>query len=688
MADEAAKTVWEKLGEQQRNNVILAFGHYGGTDGKITPDEMADVFKGMGSKLSREDVNKMFAAADLNSDGAINFQEFILWILGEKEYDVRINPRLGEELLQAAKEAASSGNILMLRTALLRLQRYISGFLPVAPSAAEKDDAKVKIEKLCKELESIVTSASKHLRKYAGFELGQLEVRSRGASGDPRLQSIFAQVFALLDYDGSGRITEEEGYVAFLHAGLDDSLNTKMNLDIANAANSFTALFQHLPKAPDLQQWLDAFMNWLANDGSPVELQVLLADDMLRASKKYVASNASDIVLIMAEMLVYVERALTSVVGRGKSSISRASTPSFVSAFEAVFEELLHLSSVLGVARTEYAVCVARWMTDHMEEGSFEKIVALAQLLLSGARLMPRYWDPTKHGLWEKAKGLGSTAFGGGSARAEYMNTRNLFAIYSLKAKEDKQAFQDLFDATFVKVYTRDRKADGVPDHLRVEMVKRCQNWHNWAEYTEKKAWLKKQMPLIKAFGAEAMGGVEMMATLPDCMTDGHLDQYRLDDDAETNTHFFFHGTTYEAAELISEGDFLVSLAGSNAGTLYGKGIYLAESCTKSDEYCTESTHLGPGTRTMLLCKASLGNILYNDEHKPNPDEIVTKCTTGPWHSCLGDRKKIRGTYREFMVYDDNQVYPEFIIHYTRRNADGTLFESKGGGPKREEGED
>lgn len=80
---------------------------------------------------------------------------------------------------------------------------------------------------------------------------------------------------------------------------------------------------------------------------------------------------------------------------------------------------------------------------------------------------------------------------------------------------------------------------------------------------------------------------------------------------------WLFHGTSTEAATLITRGDFLVDKAGSNAGTLYGRGIYLAESCSKSDEYSRENAD---GHRCILLCRATLGNILYNDEVSPNID--------------------------------------------------------------------
>merc|ERR1712072_258361 len=138
-------------------------------------------------------------------------------------------------------------------------------------------------------------------------------------------------------------------------------------------------------------------------------------------------------------------------------------------------------------------------------------------------------------------------------------------------------------------------------------------------------------------------------------------DQYRLDTDA--HEEFLFHGTNDAAAEGITKGDFLVNLAGSNAGTLYGRGVYLAESVSKSDEYTKENAR---GERCILVCRAALGYVNYTDEVAPNVDTLVKSCTEGPYHCVLGDREKCRGTYREIMVYDDDQVYPEYVIWYKR----------------------
>ena len=47
----------------------------------------------------------------------------------------------------------------------------------------------------------------------------------------------------------------------------------------------------------------------------------------------------------------------------------------------------------------------------------------------------------------------------------------------------------------------------------------------------------------------------------------------------------------------------------------------------------------------------------------------VSDVQSGGFHSVLGDREKARGTYREFVVYDQDQAYPEYLIIY-RRTSD------------------
>ena len=122
------------------------------------------------------------------------------------------------------------------------------------------------------------------------------------------------------------------------------------------------------------------------------------------------------------------------------------------------------------------------------------------------------------------------------------------------------------------------------------------------------------------------------------------------------------------AAEAITQEDFRLSMAGSNAGTLFGRGIYLAECVSKSDEYTEEEA----GVRTILICRATLGRVLYTDAQRPNVGDLEQRCGyeqapgKGQYDSVLGDREKCSGTYREFIVYDDDFVYPDFIVKYRR----------------------
>ncbi|CAE8650622.1 unnamed protein product, partial [Polarella glacialis] len=41
--------------------------------------------------------------------------------------------------------------------------------------------------------------------------------------------------------------------------------------------------------------------------------------------------------------------------------------------------------------------------------------------------------------------------------------------------------------------------------------------------------------------------------------------------------------------------------------------------------------------------------------------------SSGEHHSVIGDREKIRQTFREFVIFDAHQAYPEYIVWYRRK---------------------
>jgi hypothetical protein len=68
----------------------------------------------------------------------------------------------------------------------------------------------------------------------------------------------------------------------------------------------------------------------------------------------------------------------------------------------------------------------------------------------------------------------------------------------------------------------------------------------------------------------------------------------------------------------------------------------------------------------MLLCRVICGNMKRLTAFDRNAHNHVAG--SSPYDSVLGDREAAASTYREFIVYHQAQVYPEFIILYTREH--------------------
>lgn len=131
------------------------------------------------------------------------------------------------------------------------------------------------------------------------------------------------------------------------------------------------------------------------------------------------------------------------------------------------------------------------------------------------------------------------------------------------------------------------------------------------------------------------------------------------------NEHWLWHGTTPEAAKGIINRGFDLSRAGSVRGSLYGKGICFAESSMKADFYAKEPDERG--WYVLLLCRVVLGRVLYCDDAAPDAEELENKCAVGrACHAVVGDREKVSGSFREVVVFDEKQIYPEYMVWYTR----------------------
>jgi len=242
-------------------------------------------------------------------------------------------------------------------------------------------------------------------------------------------------------------------------------------------------------------------------------------------------------------------------------------------------------------------------------------------------------------------------------------DTDNLIHKKELDDPASLAFFQELLNRTFKRIYTRDRRGLPVPNSLKLVGVTYVANDQNWAEYNKRREEIKKERPNCKWLS----------------MTHKPITTKAIEDlgdsfgwelpklDSSLNEAWLWHGTSAAGAEGITSEDFCVDLAGSNAGTLYGRGVYLAEACSKSDEYATEDDN---DIRHLLLVRSTLGNVRYVDDIQPDVDNLVQSCTMdgARYDSVLGDREKTRKTYREFIVYDDDQAYPSYILRYKRVN--------------------
>ena len=94
---------------------------------------------------------------------------------------------------------------------------------------------------------------------------------------------------------------------------------------------------------------------------------------------------------------------------------------------------------------------------------------------------------------------------------------------------------------------------------------------------------------------------------------------------------------------------------------MFGPGIYLAENASKADEYA----HDGPETNgiyVFVISRAVLGDMFIAQE----PGDYSGKVLQDEFDSVLGDRASAVGTYKEFVLYEEQAIYPEYIVLYRR----------------------
>lgn len=217
---------------------------------------------------------------------------------------------------------------------------------------------------------------------------------------------------------------------------------------------------------------------------------------------------------------------------------------------------------------------------------------------------------------------------------------------------------QELLRGTFKPVATKDRKGV-MPDALSLVKCERIENPQVWLRYHHAKLHVATNRPK----------GVRPVQDLDGDPEHGHIKtEQRLSEEfaerteASINEFYLWHGTSQEGAASIAAEGFKVNLAGAASGTMFGPGAYFAECSSKSDEYAKEWGD--SGIFALLLCRVTCGELFRTTQ--PRLTDIRKALLGGSYDTVLGDREAARGTYREFVVYDEALIYPEYIVQYRR----------------------
>jgi len=251
-----------------------------------------------------------------------------------------------------------------------------------------------------------------------------------------------------------------------------------------------------------------------------------------------------------------------------------------------------------------------------------------------------------------------------------------------------REVFQTILDLSWKQVATRDRPCPrnsckqqpggcscvqpggdpGMPMGLQVHRILRFEDSKMWSRYMTRVVEIQErrngnvEVPLTNSLKQAAAWEqlVNERHLLSRQSTRGLTVGAFMPLDADVNEVYLFHGTTAAAATAISEDGFLLSKAGSNVGTMYGAGVYLAECCSKADEYAKADED---AIFRLLMCRACLGRPHVTEKRDEQAGDYFLSREAD---STLGDREKSTGTYREFVVYDTAQAYPEFVVEYKR----------------------
>ena len=169
---------------------------------------------------------------------------------------------------------------------------------------------------------------------------------------------------------------------------------------------------------------------------------------------------------------------------------------------------------------------------------------------------------------------------------------------------------------------------------------------------------------------------------------------------ADVNEVMLMHGTNPGVLLSVLSTGPNERFSGTNAGTAYGDGTYLAEDAGKNDQYVTvderydtaselhkrlygHGAHHPGKVYYLLVCRVALGHHVrtqatgrgatsMDDGQRVFPvsfRELATVPNVTPtvhYHTLLVDVLNIGARYREVVVFHSELIYPEYVLAYQR----------------------
>ncbi|KAK3100625.1 hypothetical protein FSP39_022778, partial [Pinctada imbricata] len=205
---------------------------------------------------------------------------------------------------------------------------------------------------------------------------------------------------------------------------------------------------------------------------------------------------------------------------------------------------------------------------------------------------------------------------------------------------------------------------------LKVRKVERIENINLYKKYAEKRKELFAR--LSTGGSVKKLEAIQPSGSAGNCkpiLTANIDDRMNSDVFPEMNEYYLFHGTKSDLEDNIIHKGFDQRYCGDNA--MFGRGVYAAESSTKADQYADDKDNRRKSNLHMFLVRVLLGEMYVSNVPKrfdlpPCRNCRSEKCADPkhhPYDSVVGDGKWL---FREFVVYSQDQCYPEYVITYDR----------------------